>query len=377
MTRLIRTAFLAALATAISAGACAFAQAQPFSSLDPARIFAHSPSALIALEQPARHRASVGGELFYTAGENSDTLIAAAIGQPSSVASVNLVIPERITTPTALIAVTSTPALYADDTPLLPAPTEPAVARGDADLLPALAAAPVRFGAYLPYVPALQQITAGPVVPVELKSVQVTAQAVAGGMQTLHPDAFHALQVCGTTDQAAPCPYLADSRAASLNVQTNFNIRAGNDRLGLQLAGGLDRFTVGQSAVFPYVPVNPDSTPSGSVSIFDPQAPVLSYPGLTSVSRQSVGATLAVPVTPRVTVGLQFQRQRYQGDYGSLLFPGLDANKDTYLGNLTYKLPYGSSAITLSARQYRYQDLFSPDYTLTQTRADLNFTVKF
>lgn len=377
MTRLIRTAFLAALATAMSAGACAIAQAQPASSLDPARIFDRFPGTLIALEKPSRHRASVGAELFYVGGETSDASVAAPNGQPTLTAAVNLVIPQRATTSLPLIAVTNTPALYADDTPLLPAPTETAVVRSGTDLTQSLPAAPVRFGAYLPYVPALEQMTARPVAPVELKTVQITAQAVAGGMQTLHPDAFHALQVCGTTDQAAPCPYLADSRAASLNVQTNFNIRAGNDRLGLQFSGGLERLSVGQSAVFPYVPVNIDATPGGGVSIFDPQAPVLSYPGLTSVSKQNVGATLAVPVTPRITVGLQFQRQQYQGDYGSLLFPGLAANKDTYLGNLTYKLPSGSSAITLSARQYRYQDLFSPDYTLTQTRADLNFTVKF
>ena len=55
----------------------------------------------------------------------------------------------------------------------------------------------------------------------------------------------------------------------------------------------------------------------------------------------------------------------------------MDARKDTYLGNVTYQLPYSSSAITLSARQYRYQDSLTQDFNLNQTRADLNFTVKF
>lgn len=375
MTRLVRTAALAALATAMSLSLCAIGvAARPASNLDPSRLFDRSSGMLIALERSAPHHASVGTEAFYLGGDRNDALIAGTFGQPATTAPVNLVIPPA-TLPTQLIAVANTQPLYADDTPLLPAPSE-TIARGESDFAQSLPAMPVRFGAYAPYVPQLQSISASPVAPIALKSVQVTAEAIASGMETLHPDAFHALEVCGTTDQAAPCPYLSDSRVANLNVQTNFTIRAGNDRLGLQFSGGYEKLAAGQSAVFPYVPVNADPAAGGNVSIFDPQAPVY-YSGLAPVTKQSVGATLAVPVTPRVTVGLQFQHQRYQGDYGTLLFPGLDANKDTYLGNLTYKLPSGSSAITLSARQNRYQDLFSPDYTLTQTRADLNFTVKF
>jgi hemolysin activation/secretion protein len=104
---------------------------------------------------------------------------------------------------------------------------------------------------------------------------------------------------------------------------------------------------------------------------------MLLYPGLTDVVKHDVNARLAVPVTPQITVGLQYDTAHYQGDYATALVQGLDARKNTYLGNVTYQLPNTSSAITLSARRYMYQDTFAPAFNLTQTRADLNFTVKF
>ena len=44
---------------------------------------------------------------------------------------------------------------------------------------------------------------------------------------------------------------------------------------------------------------------------------------------------------------------------------------------MTYQLPNTNSAVTLSARLYRYQDGLAQNFNLTQTRTDLNFTVKF
>lgn len=102
---------------------------------------------------------------------------------------------------------------------------------------------------------------------------------------------------------------------------------------------------------------------------------MLQYPGVTALVKHGVDAKVAVPLTQRVTLGLQYDTSHYQGDYGALV-QGLDARKDTYLGNVTYQLP-NSSAITLSTRLYRYQDGLVQNFNLTQTRTDLNFTVKF
>ncbi len=382
MTRLARSAVLAVLVSALCFNVPAFAGAGPRANLDPARVFDLNAESVFSLAPAEHHTTAFSAALFHVAVTDSLALPAPAPARGSAVAHVNLTLTgNRAQAPQTISAqafATAAP-IYADDAPLI----APSIEQPDAISLPtiaqSLAQSPsVRFGIYQPYVPSLQAVGAELAVPVRIGAVHFTGQLQSAGMQTLHPDAFHILQICGTTDQAAPCPYVSDSRAQSLVGTTNFTVRAGNDRLALQLSGGLERIGFQQSAAFPYVPVDPDPVFGGQrTGSFDPQAPMLYYPGLTSVVKQTLGAKLAVPVTPRVTVGLQYEQQHYQGDYGALLFPGLDAHKDTYLGNVTYQLPYSSSAITLSARQYRYQDSFSPDYNLRQTRADLNFTVKF
>jgi hypothetical protein len=381
MTWLVRPASLVVLAAALSLCVPASAFSPAGVNLDPARMFDRNAATIISLTPAQRHATTFSAALFNVTVADSLALPAPAQAAPA-VAHVNLTLPAQHAAPAGSVSAqafaTAAP-LYADDGPLI------APSIDQQNTIPSIAASlaqsqPVRFGAYQPYVyvPSLQAVSANISVPLRLGGLHFTGQVLTAGMQTLHPDAFHALQVCGTTDLAAPCPYLADSRAQSLVATTNFNLRAGNDRLALQLSGGLEHIGIAQNAAFPYVPVDPDpvfGTDHGGS--FDPQSPLLYYPGLTNVVQHSLGAKLAVPVTPRVTVGLQFERQHYQGDYGTLLFPGLDARKDTYLGNVTYQLPYSSSAITLSARQYRYQDSLTQNFNLNQTRADLNFTVKF
>ena len=207
----------------------------------------------------------------------------------------------------------------------------------------------VRFGEYTPYTPQLQGIATGVDVP--------------GRIGKMHFEtAFHAMQLCGTADEAAACTAAPEAAAQSFTAGTDFNV-VGSVKLGL--SSSLEHLNNATSNMFPYVPLDPDAQAG------------LTYFGLTNVVSQSVGAQVAVPVNRQITVGLQYDRAHYQGDYGNTLLPGFDASKDTYLGNVTYQLPNTSSAITLSARQYRYQDAFSPNFNLTETRADLNYTVKF
>jgi hypothetical protein len=382
MTRLARSAVLTVLAAALCFSAPAWAGSSSQARLDPSRLFDRNSGNVFSLVPPARHATTFTAALFNVAVSDSLALPAPATAPIVSTARVNLTLPSNHAQAAQNISAqafaTAAP-LYADDAPLI----APLVEQQDAVSLPAMAKSlgqspSVRFGAYQPYMPSLQSVSAELTVPLRIGALHFTGQLAGAGMQTLHPDAFHILQVCGTTDQAAPCPYLSDVRAQSLVAATNFTVRAGNDRLGLQLSGGVERVGFDQNAIFPYVPADPDPAFGGPrAGGVDPQAPMLYYPGLTNVTKQSLGAKLAVPVTPRVTVDLQYERQRLQGDYGALLYPGLDARKDTYLGNVTYQLPYGSSAITLSARQYRYQDSFAPNFNLKQTRTDLDFTVKF
>jgi hypothetical protein len=240
---------------------------------------------------------------------------------------------------------------------------------------PALPASAVRFGSYAPYEPALQSASANVQVPVRVGRVHFAGVVSGDQSQIWHADAVRAMQLCGTTDEAAACPYLHDESSQSIAAGTAFDVRAGNTRFNLQLSGTVGRVN-SRDALYEYTPLDPDaqfSLNSGSPD----DTTMLYYPGLSQMVRHGVGASLAVPVSPVISIGLQYDRSHYQGNYATLFAPGIDATKDTYLGNLTYQLPNSSSFFTVSARQYRYQDSFAPNFNLTETRADLNFTVKF
>ncbi|MFN2450240.1 MAG: hypothetical protein ABR508_10730 [Candidatus Baltobacteraceae bacterium] len=345
MTRLFRIAGIAAL---IALSSIAHAGAQ----LDPARVFTRdSGSFLSALTPAARSVSLISASIFgeRVAGDGI-FLTAARAGFAAAYAgagTVNLSLPHiRSSFEPAAAELAFSPPQVPDSQPTVLPPAAVA-APSSALRTPAPASAPglpqgPHFGSYSSYAPAPGVLSGAP-VDVRLGSVR---------FQT----AFAAMQKCGTADDSAAC-------AQGLSAGTAFNVRAGNRSVNLRLESGVTHL-VNQSPVFPYVPLDPDAQAG------------LSYPGVTNVFGQNVGAQLAVPVTQRITVGLQYDRAHYQGNTATSVLPGFEGTRNTYLGNLTYQLK-GSSAITLSARQYRYQDLLTPSLTATQTRADLNFTVKF
>lgn len=233
----------------------------------------------------------------------------------------------------------------------------------------------VHFGTYAPYRPPAQSVSQSVQVPVRVGGVHFTGSITGTQAQTTRVDAVRAMQLCGTTDEAAACPYLRDETSQSIAAGTDFSLRAGNTKVNLQLSGTVGRVN-NRDALYQYAPLAPDvqfdahaGTPQDDTLLY--------YPGITQVVRHGVDARLAVPVSPVISIGLQYDRSHYQGDYATIVAPGIDATKDTYLGNVTYQLPKSSSFVTLSARQFRYQDTFAPNFNLTETRADLSFTVKF
>ncbi len=205
-------------------------------------------------------------------------------------------------------------------------------------------ATPARFGTYTPYAPGLGT-QASVSTPVRVGNLRFET-------------AFGAMQHCGTADEAAAC-------AQSVSAGTAFNVRAGDRNLHLRLESGVSEVANQNAGVFQYVPLDPDAQAG------------LSSPNVSNIFGQNVSAQLAIPVTQRLTVGLQFDRTYLQGNTALTDTSAFQGMRDTYLGNLTYQLPKGSSAITFSARQYRYQDLLWPDLKSSQMRADLKFTVKF
>lgn len=172
----------------------------------------------------------------------------------------------------------------------------------------------------------------------------------------------------------------AGASPAQLAASASFHVRAGARRLNVALSDTYERLLRNDTAAVRYEPSNLD-TPNfdlaAQTAFTNGQSPVIYYPSPVDGAKHALNARVAVPLTHDVTLYLQYGTQHFQEMYGASTMPAIDATKSSYLGNVTYRIPHTSSAITLSARQYRYQDNFVPTYNLTQTRADLDFTVKF
>jgi hypothetical protein len=352
--RVAATAVLAALSVCAQASA-AFAPGQSSLAvrLDADRVFSAPESWFSFFAAPPRAVSFVTGSVFNIAmlpvvPSPAPSVAAPAAG--SGIARVNFAMPQ----PAPLQYVASAPRVSAAPLVIPPLADQPGpeVQAPAQPLASSHAIEPPRFGSYAPYAPTFKAVAGNATVPVRVGPVHFEG-------------AFHAMQVCGTADEAAACSSLRDTNSQNFTAGTNFNVRTGGSSVNVQLSSSIEHLTNQSAGIFPYVPLDPDAQAG------------LSYFGLTDVVKHGVNAQVDVPVAPRVTIGLQYDRAHYQGDYNTTLLPGFDARKDTYLGNVTYQLPNTSSAITLSARQYRFQDAFAPNFNLTQTRADLNFTVKF
>lgn len=359
---------VAAVALAVASPAAAFSSGVRLSQ---ARVFNPAAESFISFGTVPRAPLTVGGGLFYVAQT------APALGTPG------VAVPQVESAQLRIAELAPQAASFEPSADLSAiALAQPAIGGIAASVAPGASPAqlpsappPVRFGGYANYAPPLDDGVAAP-APVRIGRLEFHG-SVAASSQPAAANAFRDMQLCGTTDAAAPCEARGGVNALKLSAGTDLAVRTGGSHVDLQLTGSISNLNDAAAAVFPYVPLNPDAEPAVPQLNATADAPMLYYPGLTALVKQDVAAGIAVPVTQRLTLGLQYDRQRYQGDYGSTALPSLDAYKDTYLGKLTYRLPYANSAITLSARQNRYQDTFSPNFNLTQTRADLNFTVKF
>ncbi len=373
MSRFARVAALLALVAALCCRTHATAAVTPaLANLDSARMFDPASESLLGELFAPKNLSPISVALFHTPAAVTiaiaDPVPAAAAAGSSSIVAVNL---HPYAPPSRL-----------PSQPLLLPPVVRAAPIQRARLAePHLAAIPaspaVRFGSYTPYVPASQTLSEDVNVPVRIGGVHFSGVVSGIESQSTQPDAVRAMQICGTTDEASACPYLHDTNTQSLAAGTNFDVRAGNTQVNFQFSGSVGSVTNRDSAMYQYSPLDPDLQFDAPRAGAPDDGSLLYYPGLTEVVRHGIDARVAVPLTPAVTLGLQYDTSHYQGNYGALLAPGLDARKDTYLGNVTYQLPNSSSLLTLSARQYHYQDSFAPNFNLTQTRADLNFTVKF
>lgn len=167
----------------------------------------------------------------------------------------------------------------------------------------------------------------------------------------------------------------AQSDALALRDQSfgggaTFDARLGHQKLGVDVSSQLEHLQVNQ--------------PSFTASSFDgatnyalngDHLPVF-VPAYADVTKHTVSAGLAVPVSKRVTAAVQVDQQHLLGGYGAPGLSNLDANNTIYGAKVTYQFK-GASALSFSAKQYHFQNNLVPSSAFTQTSANLNLTVKF
>jgi hypothetical protein len=168
--------------------------------------------------------------------------------------------------------------------------------------------------------------------------------------------------------------------ALSPSLQTNFNtsalaagatlnVRAGARSVGVDLSSQLEHATLSA----------PQFTTAGAATTLNlagDNLPVF-VPAYADVSGRTLATGVTVPVTRSLTANLQFDTQHLLGTYSQPGTSNLDANNTIYGARLTYSIPRLASAISFSASQYHFQDNLVPSNALTQTNANVNFTIKF
>jgi hypothetical protein len=167
---------------------------------------------------------------------------------------------------------------------------------------------------------------------------------------------------------SAQAPQIA-LRDSSYGAGANFGVRAGARRLDVDLSSSYEQLTR-NDATFSA------SSPTASLQLPGTSAPLI-IPNYGNMSRLTLGAGVAVPLVNGLTLNLNYDAARLLGSYGLPGLTNLDAIDNAYGGGLTFALPHSSSTLSLSAYQYRYQDNIVPANSTSQTRENLNFTVKF
>ncbi|HEY1977063.1 MAG TPA: hypothetical protein VGG89_10980 [Candidatus Baltobacteraceae bacterium] len=172
-------------------------------------------------------------------------------------------------------------------------------------------------------------------------------------------------QVQGDSAQAPQIALHDNAYGAGADIA----VRAGRRNLDLGLSSSYEQLTRNDTNFAPSAPLSSLSLPGDDTSLV--------IPNFGNMSRLSINAGVAVPLINGLTLKLNYDTARLLGSYGLPGLTNLDAIDNAYGGGLTFALPHSSSTLSLSAYQYRYQDNILPANSLTQTRENLNFTVKF
>jgi len=165
------------------------------------------------------------------------------------------------------------------------------------------------------------------------------------------------------------------ARDQRLQTISSVNLGVAGRQVRIDLGGSYERLS---TAVVPSFQYRPGVAAKPSIVDVPGMSVAQLAGGFNDVTARGIDAGLAVPISRNLTVGMQYGTQRYTGAVAAPNFAAnLDTSKFSYVGNLTFALARSSSAIVVSARQYRFLDNLAPANSTSQTRADVNFTVKF
>jgi len=158
----------------------------------------------------------------------------------------------------------------------------------------------------------------------------------------------------------------------SAGAGANFNVRAGRRNLDVNLSSEYEHVGRNDASNFTVSPIDSAS----SWQLPGAGAAPLLVPSYANLNRLSLGAGLSVPVLHELTLNVNYDAQHLYGGYGLPGLVNLDTIDNSYGGKLTFNIPRISSSLSIGAYQDRFEDNLSLNGT-TQTREDVNFTVKF
>ncbi len=171
---------------------------------------------------------------------------------------------------------------------------------------------------------------------------------------------------------------VAELSARDDRLQTSSSLKTKGGHVNFNVGSDYERLSTEAVPTFRYRPSATNGLSKSSLGDVPGLSAAELAGGYNDVTSRGIDAGLAVPLTRDLTLGMQYGTQRYTGAVNAQNFtPNFDTSKYSYIGNLTFALPRSSSAIVVSARQYRFQDNLIPANSTSQTRADVNFTVKF
>lgn len=175
----------------------------------------------------------------------------------------------------------------------------------------------------------------------------------------------------GQSESTVASPQLGLHDAA-YGAGANFDVRAGKRNVNVNLSSEYEHVGRNESDTFSVAPLDTAS----SWRLPGAGTPLV-VPNYADMNRLSLGAGVSVPVVRDLTLNLNYDAQHLYGGYGLPGLVNLDTINNTYGGNLTFTIPRISSSLSIGAYQDRFQDGAQPINGQTQTREDVNFTVKF